>query len=44
LVRVTKAEDGTLQQERLAGVRFVPLVGGALPEDDRAMRAKASNG
>jgi hypothetical protein len=37
-----------MKQERLADVRFVPLVGGALPEEDRgaASRAaqRASNG
>jgi protein-L-isoaspartate(D-aspartate) O-methyltransferase len=27
LVRVTKAEDGSLQQSDLGGVRFVPLIG-----------------
>jgi len=27
LVKVTKAEDGTLKQEDLGGVRFVPLIG-----------------
>ncbi|HVT53861.1 MAG TPA: protein-L-isoaspartate(D-aspartate) O-methyltransferase [Dongiaceae bacterium] len=48
LIRITKLEDGSLKQERLADVRFVPLVGGALPEEDRgaASRAaqRASNG
>jgi protein-L-isoaspartate O-methyltransferase len=27
LVKVTKAEDGSLQQSDLGGVRFVPLIG-----------------
>jgi protein-L-isoaspartate(D-aspartate) O-methyltransferase len=47
LIRVTKLEDGSLKQDRLTDVRFVPLVGGALPEDDRdaALRAaKAGHG
>jgi protein-L-isoaspartate(D-aspartate) O-methyltransferase len=35
LERLTKLEDGTLKREVLADVRFVPLVGGAVPEDDR---------
>ena len=33
LLRLTKTPDG-VQQEVLTEVRFVPLVGGALPEDD----------
>ena len=35
LERITKLEDGSLKREVLADVRFVPLVQGALPEDDR---------
>ena len=35
LERVTKLADGSLKRETLADVRFVPLVSGALPEDDR---------
>jgi protein-L-isoaspartate(D-aspartate) O-methyltransferase len=47
LIRITKLEDGTPHQERLAEVRFVPLVGGALPEEDRGGTnriVRASNG
>jgi len=47
LIRITKLEDGTLKQDRLTDVRFVPLVGGALPEDDRGTSRgaqRASNG
>jgi protein-L-isoaspartate(D-aspartate) O-methyltransferase len=33
LLRLTKTSDG-VKQEVLADVRFVPLIGGALPEDD----------
>jgi hypothetical protein len=35
LERVTKLSDGSLKRETLVDVRFVPLVSGALPEDDR---------
>jgi protein-L-isoaspartate(D-aspartate) O-methyltransferase len=35
LERVTKLNDGSVKRETLADVRFVPLVSGALPEDDR---------
>ena len=35
LERVTKLADGSLKRETLADVRFVPLVSGALPEEDR---------
>jgi len=35
LERITKQADGTLQRETLIDVRFVPLVAGAVPEDDR---------
>jgi protein-L-isoaspartate(D-aspartate) O-methyltransferase len=35
LERVTKLADGSLKREVLADVRFVPLVSGALPEEER---------
>jgi protein-L-isoaspartate(D-aspartate) O-methyltransferase len=41
LERITKLADGSLQRETLAEVRFVPLVSGALPEEDRGTAAKA---
>jgi protein-L-isoaspartate(D-aspartate) O-methyltransferase len=34
LVKLTKAEDGSLTPKMIADVRFVPLVGGALPEGE----------
>jgi protein-L-isoaspartate(D-aspartate) O-methyltransferase len=42
LFRVTKLADGTLKQDRLVDVRFVPLVGGAVPEDDRGASQRAA--
>jgi protein-L-isoaspartate(D-aspartate) O-methyltransferase len=41
LERITKTAEGELQREVLADVRFVPLVGGALPEEDRRAAARA---
>ena len=35
LERITKQADGSLQRETLIEVRFVPLVAGAVPEEDR---------
>jgi protein-L-isoaspartate(D-aspartate) O-methyltransferase len=35
LERVTKQSDGSLKRETLVEVRFVPLVAGALPEEER---------
>jgi protein-L-isoaspartate O-methyltransferase len=35
LIKVTKQEDGTLRQENLGGVRFVPLIGEQGWDDDR---------
>jgi protein-L-isoaspartate(D-aspartate) O-methyltransferase len=35
LIKVTKQDDGTLKQENLGGVRFVPLIGEQGWDDDR---------
>jgi protein-L-isoaspartate O-methyltransferase len=35
LVKVTKNDDGTLVQQNLGGVRFVPLIGEEGWKDDR---------
>jgi len=43
LLRLTKRPDG-LHQEILADVRFVPLVGGALPEEEGRSPRTARNG
>ena len=43
LLRLTKAPDG-VKQEILADVRFVPLVGGALPEEEGRPPRAAKNG
>ena len=43
LLRLTKSPEG-LRQEILADVRFVPLVGGALPEDETRPPRTAQNG
>jgi protein-L-isoaspartate(D-aspartate) O-methyltransferase len=40
LERVTKQADGSLKRETLADVRFVPLVAGALPEEERRALGK----
>ncbi|HVO02456.1 MAG TPA: protein-L-isoaspartate(D-aspartate) O-methyltransferase [Candidatus Cybelea sp.] len=45
LERITRQADGSLKREVLADVRFVPLVAGALPEEDRrALRSVAGGG
>ena len=43
LLRLTKTPDG-LYQEILTEVRFVPLVGGALPEEEGRVARTAQNG
>jgi protein-L-isoaspartate(D-aspartate) O-methyltransferase len=43
LLRLTKTPDG-LYQEILTEVRFVPLVGGALPEEEGRVARAAQNG
>jgi protein-L-isoaspartate(D-aspartate) O-methyltransferase len=43
LLRLTKTPDG-LHQEILTEVRFVPLVGGALPEEESRQPRAAQNG
>jgi protein-L-isoaspartate(D-aspartate) O-methyltransferase len=40
LERVTKLSDGSLKRETLVEVRFVPLVAGALPEEERRAQGK----
>jgi protein-L-isoaspartate(D-aspartate) O-methyltransferase len=44
LERVTKLSDGSLKRETLADVRFVPLVAGALPEEERRAVSKVGHG
>jgi protein-L-isoaspartate(D-aspartate) O-methyltransferase len=34
LMKITKLEDGSLKQEALADVRFVPMISGPVPEDE----------
>jgi protein-L-isoaspartate(D-aspartate) O-methyltransferase len=43
LLRLTRTSEG-LKQEILADVRFVPLVGGALPEEEGRLPRTAQNG
>jgi protein-L-isoaspartate(D-aspartate) O-methyltransferase len=43
LLRLTKSHEG-VKQEVLADVRFVPLVGGALPEEEGRPQRAAQNG
>jgi protein-L-isoaspartate(D-aspartate) O-methyltransferase len=43
LLRLTKTPEG-LHQEILADVRFVPLIGGALPEEEGRPQRSAQNG
>jgi protein-L-isoaspartate(D-aspartate) O-methyltransferase len=46
LERVTKLADGSLKRDTLADVRFVPMVEGMLPEEERrlATRSAGANG
>jgi protein-L-isoaspartate(D-aspartate) O-methyltransferase len=42
LERVTKQADGSLKRDMLADVRFVPMVEGVLPEDERRVAARSA--
>ncbi|HEY4164355.1 MAG TPA: protein-L-isoaspartate(D-aspartate) O-methyltransferase [Dongiaceae bacterium] len=42
LERVTKQADGSLKRDVLADVRFVPMVEGILPEDERRLAARSA--
>jgi protein-L-isoaspartate(D-aspartate) O-methyltransferase len=45
LERITKLADGSLKRDMLADVRFVPMVEGMLPEEERrATRSAGANG
>jgi protein-L-isoaspartate(D-aspartate) O-methyltransferase len=41
LERVVKQEDGSLKRDILTEVRFVPMVEGLLPEDERRLAARS---